>query len=240
MNLKLNINEFLFFPVFLIVLGVFFWLIVRVKKTEFICQQSKSYRGKKLASKNQNKSPPLLPFLCFLFATMVFVFFNMKPKKILLNELDQANKKIHIFVDMSPSVSANISLEQYIKQVSELWSSLSNNFEISLSTSNSNLIYSPNNEIHIEKILLSLGFHEAGIYIGEALRKQVTEIEKIDQLIVVSDADLGSWDNFNWRYLQQDLSISFLDISNDTKTNTYFFLVANIYQSCHLLLWIGI
>src|SRR5687768_12425029 len=54
--------------------------------------------------------PPWLSFLCFLIAAATFFFFTFRPTQQVYTPFEPNQNRVHIFLDLSPSVSSETSL----------------------------------------------------------------------------------------------------------------------------------
>ena len=204
-----------------IIACILWWLIrIRQQRMEFpilrILRPRPSYKPKLSMLK-----PPLIPFLSFFVIAISILTFLSKPKIINIEPIDATGSKIHLFIDMSPSISGKISLEEYVQEISQIWLQLIQEKHITLSTSHSDEIWSAENQQGLEKKLYSLNFHRSGANLGSIIAKQWKKINGVDRLILISDKDAHSWKNFNWSYLQKDTDLwfnpvrkSFLQASN--------------------------
>ncbi|MFK7823170.1 MAG: DUF4159 domain-containing protein [Oligoflexales bacterium] len=209
----------------LALLACFLWWLIRIRqqRMEFpilrILKPRPSYKPKLSLFK-----PPLIPFLSFIIIAASIITFLLKPKIISIEPIDATGSKIHLFIDMSPSVSEKISLEEYIQEISRIWLQLIQTKHISLSTSHSNKIWNAADQQSLERKLYSLNFHRAGANLGSIISKQWKKIHGVDRFIVISDKDAHSWKNFNWSYLQKDTDLWFHPINRpySEKINLYF------------------
>jgi hypothetical protein len=159
--------------------------------------------------------PPIIPFICFLLAAATLLFFTMRPKEQIYTPFEPEQTKIHLFFDMSPSTSKNLTVASYAKLAKDLWSSLDRKGRITISTSHSPNIVEAKSESDVENLVISSGFHRAGLRIGSALTIQLEKLGSVDRLFVVSDRDQHSWNDFNWRYLLDEMEVSWVPLRED-------------------------
>ena len=172
-------------------------------------------------------NPPLIPFLCFLVIAASIQTFLLKPKIISVEPIDATGSKIHLFIDMSPSVSGKISLEEYIQEISNIWLQLIQTKHITLSSSHSQEIWGADDQAALEKKLYSLNFHRAGASLGSIIAKQWKKIHGVDRFIIISDKGAHSWKNFNWSYLKKDTDLWFHPIKSPfLQTSNFYFVRA--------------
>lgn len=204
---------------------ILWWLIrIRQQRMEFpilrILKPRPSYKPKLSMLK-----PPLVPFVSFLIIAASILMFLLKPKVITIEPIDTTGSKVHLFIDMSPSVSGKTSLAEYTQDISEIWSQLVQNKHITVSTSHSDEIWNADNQADLEQKLSALNFHRAGGNLGSIFAKQWKIINGVDQLIIISDKDTHSWKSFNWSYLQKDTELWFKSIKGSFKQNQNFYFV---------------
>jgi hypothetical protein len=156
--------------------------------------------------------PPWLAFLCFAISVAMLVMLSFRPREIRGNEYQSSRSRHHILVDLSPSVSAHISIEDLALRVGEVWQQASIDAKVSISTTHSPNFLEPKSSDEVRELIRQAGFHRAGAKLGEAVREMVENIRGVDGLLIVSDADKNSWDGFNWRSLLDEISITRIDI----------------------------
>lgn len=161
------------------------------------------------------QTPPWIPFLLFLLASLVFLFFTSKPKNLVSQESTPTNMRIHLFLDLSPSVAAHLTLPQYVQRVEQVWNDISSHSKITVSSSHSAWISSPKNFHEVQELIYALGFHRAGIHLGSAIKQQREKMGDIDGLVIFSDANTLSWQNFNWNFLAEDMKLFLVDLRSD-------------------------
>jgi hypothetical protein len=170
-------------------------------------------------------SPPIIPFLCFIIAAGTLLFFTLRPKEQIYTPFEPEQTKIHLFFDMSPSTAKKLSLSAYAKLAKDLWTSLGRKGRITVSTSHSPDILEPKDETEIETLVMSSGFHRAGLRIGSALTLQLEKVGNVDRLFVVSDRDQHSWNDFNWRYLLDEMEVAWVPVRSDTDNGEMNFYI---------------
>lgn len=160
------------------------------------------------------RKPPLLPFLTFLAAAIVFALWMSRPRNQIFASHNPQQLRVHLFVDMSPSVSSHVTALELARTVSGLWPTMSNSSRITMSTSHSDAIYEIHSEGQMEDILQGLGFHRAGMHIGNALKSNLAQTGEVDRILIVSDRDQHSWSGFQWQYLQDDAEVFLVNVDN--------------------------
>lgn len=178
--------------------------------------------------------PPIVPFLCFILSSLVIVFFIIKPQKKFFSPLSSQQERVHIFIDLSPSVSRFLSPEAYVEKVNSLWSFLQKEKSVTLSTSRSRNVFQLKAETVqqvIEDQILKEGFHRTGIKIGSAIQSQKEFYGKIDKFFIFSDGDQASWMDFNWKSLLNETAVYWINLRSSNHSSSkenLFFLHANL------------
>jgi len=170
-------------------------------------------------------TPPMLAFLCFSVAAAAFLGFASRMRETKPSPSEPRQARVHVFVDMSPSVAASGSIFDLGKQMTDLWTSLRQTSRLTLSTSHAPSVFEPSTPEEAGQLVQSLGFHRAGVRLGTALKTQLEKIGQVDRLIVLSDRDQHSWSGFNWSFLLEDMDVNFLEAGGASQaagTNIFF------------------
>jgi len=160
------------------------------------------------------QKPPLVPFLVFSLSGLAFVIWSFRPSQKVIIDAEPGLRRVHVFIDMSPSVSAVMSIGDLGKQVVNLLERVSSKSRVSFGTSHGDNIYELTTPVAAGEILAGLGFHRGGVKIGSGVRSQISRIGHVDQLFVVSDRDQHSWSGFQWQYLTVDAEVHHLDVDD--------------------------
>jgi hypothetical protein len=161
--------------------------------------------------------PPMIPFLIFLLLAILSVFWSLRPSQKVRIEDEPDVRRIHVFIDMSPSVSAQVSVAELGKTVVSLLDRVSDKAKVSFGTSHGDNIYEMTTPSAAGDLLTGLGFHRGGSKIGTGIRSQLTRVGKVDQLFIVSDRDQHSWTGFQWQYLTVDSEVNHVDLDDTSK-----------------------
>ncbi len=227
MNAAYDITQIFFATIGAGVLGLIIWWLVRKRQKRLWLPTVRILdMERKILPKLVFRLPPLLAFLCFLLAAVVAVLFSARPRTLVFTPFEPNQTRIHIFVDMSPSVSAHQSLDGIADKVSVLFSTLKISGRVTVSTSHSKGVSEPTDAAQVATQIKSLGFHRPGLKLGNALKEMLDDIGDVDRLFVISDKDQFSWTGFNWKYLLDDMDVIFYDMSDESKA-----LVENFYVS---------
>src|SRR5690606_4908329 len=66
-------------------------------------------------------APPLIAFLCFVFSALILTFLLSRPFNLEVTPLVSGKEKVHLFLDMSASISGRIDLPHYAEKVKKFW-----------------------------------------------------------------------------------------------------------------------
>jgi hypothetical protein len=160
------------------------------------------------------RRPPFIPFLLFLLCSLIFVVWSSAPKTKIFQEKEPGVNRVHVFVDMSPSVSAQVSMDELSQKVRQLLEEIGPKARVSFGTSHGDNIYEMTSPVEAADVLSGLGFHRGGVKIGSGVRSQLSRVGEIDQLFIVSDRDQHSWTGFQWQYLAVDGEVHHVDLDN--------------------------
>lgn len=213
--------------------GVVLWLFVRrrYKRMWFPIVRVLTHSRQKLP-RLTFRQPPLVSFLCYLMAGLAFVVFTLRPKIKLFTPFEPNQTRVHIFVDMSPSMSANVTIFQLKQRVADLWKALQGSARITMSTTHGDAIYDLTSAEQVGALLQGLDFHRAGARLGSTLKGHLAQTGELDRLFIVSDRDQHSWSGFQWEFLSQDSEIFHVDVEvPDFSRRTNIFISSAYYTS---------
>lgn len=177
------------------------------------------------------KKPFLIPFLCFVVAAAALVFLTFRPRATVSSPEGPGIARIHLFVDLSPSVAAQTTVEEIITKVTDIFDS-SGNSKVTLGTSSSEEVKILEKREEIAPWLRNFFFHHPGLRLGTALKRQLDLAGKIDRLFIFSDRDEFSWNGFQWKYLADDMEVLHVDLSQvDRKIPRNFYISRVRYLS---------
>lgn len=201
--------------IFFILLALFIWWLVRLKRERYWLPILRIMEfEKRLLPKLRITKPPFLSFLFFILSCLIFTFFTMQPKDRVLMKLKSDRNRFHIYCDFSPSVTGSISKNDYMNKVSTLYSSLQGQGQVTISSSHNRNISNVNTLDDIVAFFNKVDFHRSGVRLGQSIRKQMEQYENVDQLIIFSDRDVGSWSGFNWRFLLDKMEVLYVPIDD--------------------------
>lgn len=174
--------------------------------------------------KYKKETPPLISFFLFTFCAIVMLVFSSKPELLIKQNTTKDSLRIHLFLDLNPSMEATLNLSNYVNQLEKVWASLGSTSKLSVSTTySSEILNSPNFE-QVKNKVLSLGYHRAGVDLGSAFKQQRNAIGDIDGLLIFSDGHSASWKKFNWNLLEEQMKIYLIrPVQNTTLVDNVYF-----------------
>jgi hypothetical protein len=158
------------------------------------------------------KKPPMIPFFMFLLCGLGFLLWTTKPSLKIFSDFEPGVSQVHVYVDMSPSVSAQVTVSELGQKLVAILEQLGSRARVTFGTSHGPDVYELTGASSAADLIAGLGFHRGGGKIGSGVRAQITRIGEIDQLFVVSDRDQHSWSGFQWQYLLVDSDIRHVDV----------------------------
>lgn len=166
--------------------------------------------------------PPWVAFLAFCVCAIMLLILTGKPSQQIFTPFRPDQNRSHIYLDMSPSVSAYVDVDQYAKEAAALFTRLQKSGRVTASTSHSADIFEPASPEEMSALVTQRGFHRSGVKLGESLKKLTPLLGDIDRMFIVSDGDRHSWNDLNWHYLAEEMEIYWQPLSEgETKENFY-------------------
>ena len=174
------------------------------------------------------RPPPWLAFLCFLACALGLLFLTLKPSQKVYTPFQPNRLHVHVFFDMSASMSHHVSLEEYSARAMELLSKVQQMGRVSYSLSHKPQVYDLSESQDALELIRASGFHRPGLKIGQRLEQQLEKVGDFNLLVVVSDGDQFSFGGFNWDFLQ-DIEIRFLSLATKAGgTNLFIDRVSSV------------
>ena len=151
--------------------------------------------------------PPLIVFLCFLGTALSILFLSFEPSKQQYRDVSSKINKIHVYIDLSPSMEISLNSDERTAVLQELYQYFGKQGTLSFSTSYGEKVHLFKNEGDFLNWASNLKVHRAGLKLGKGVHKQLENIGSIDRLVIVSDFDKYSWSDFNWQYLKTKMDV---------------------------------
>lgn len=200
--------------------GVLLWWLVRKRQKRVWLPTIRIMRLEShVLPKLSILSPPWLPFICFSVVALVMALFSLRPTTQVFTPFEPNQTRIHIFIDLSPSVSAHVDLEDYSSRLATLYDGLREAGRVTLSTSHGSGIFEPKSTEEVVAYIKKYDFHRAGLRLGTALKILLEDLGQVDRLFIVSDRDQHSWAGFNWQYLLDEMAVNWVDVSGKATTS---------------------
>lgn len=167
--------------------------------------------------------PPLWPFVCFLLAIFALAIFSLEPSESMLKRENLDLRYTHVVFDLSPSIASYITPEEYTRLAGDILNRLDHKAKLSFSVSSSSDIYSLSQRDELAKLIGQEGMHRAGFKIGASVEKILAAAPDIEHLVIVSDSDRASWEDFNWSYLEKKVQVSWYPLQKElVRSNNVF------------------
>jgi len=169
------------------------------------------------------RMPPLIAFLCFLFAALAVATLAGRPVVVSSLERRLPEGASHVFVDMTPSIAANVSVESLADRAAEAWQSLAEAGTATMGTSHGGTVHRPASRDEVLDLIRTLGFQRPGARMAGLIRKQLEQTGPLQRMVILSDRDQDSWSSFQWRALAKGTDLRFWDVtSSSIGGNVYF------------------
>lgn len=203
---------------------IIWWLIRKRQKRVWLPTVRVMDLESRILPRLMLQTPPLIPFLCFAALAALMIFFALKPRAQIFTPFEPKQKRVHLFVDLSPSNSAHQRIEDYAEKLVKMTAALGPIGRFTFSTSHSPEIFEFTSSDALRTKILEVGYHRSGIKLGPAVKLMLDRLGEVDRLIVAADRDQHSWNGFYWRYLLDDMNVTWLDITDHASglANIYF------------------
>ncbi len=221
--INLNLSGISFFGGLILITAVLTWWLIRkrLKSWWFPILRVIEIDSKKLP-KLQWKKPPMIPFAAFFIAGFGLIFLLLKPAVLVevKNKSGQLNQ--HIFVDLSPSMQSQYSLDELKEQISSLWNSIRDRGVVNLSSSSNPNFLHVETKQDLEGFLSKLRFHPEGLKLGSWFRQYGQLYSEVDELFIASDRNLHTWSDFNWQAQAMEKQVYIYDKKPNLNKNNLF------------------
>jgi len=162
--------------------------------------------------------------VCFLVAAFALAVFSMEPNEALMKRENLDLRYTHVVFDLSPSIASAITPDEYTKLADEVLSKLDHKSKLSFSVSSSPDIYALDRRGDLKSFIGQAGMHRAGFKIGASIEQILAAAPDIEHLVVVSDSDRASWEDFNWAYLEKKVQVSWYPLQKSINRNNNVFV----------------
>ncbi|RZA26299.1 MAG: DUF4159 domain-containing protein [Proteobacteria bacterium] len=205
-------------------IGALLWFLLRQQKKRVLLPiLSVLQLDLKAVPKLRWTKPPLWPFVCFLLAAFAMGVFSLEPSEALFKRENLDLRYTHVIFDLSPSTSAITSKEEYARQADTILTRLDDKTRLSFSVSSTFEIYPLSRRGELQTLIGQAGAHRAGFKIGASVEQILATAPDIEHLVIVSDSDRASWEDFNWAYLEKKIQVSWYPLQKDfVRSNNVF------------------
>jgi hypothetical protein len=206
-------------------LGALLWFLLRQQKRRLALPILQVVQlDLKAVPRLRWTKPPLWPFVCFLLAAFAMLIFSLEPSEALLKRDNLDLRYTHVVFDLSPSISAVVTQQDYTRQADDILSRLDGKTRLSFSVSSSPEIYPLARRRELQTLIGQAGIHRAGFKIGAAVEQILAQAPDIEHLVIVSDRDRASWEDFNWNYLEKKIQVSWFPLTRDFERSNNIFI----------------
>ncbi|MBC7661432.1 MAG: DUF4159 domain-containing protein [Chitinophagaceae bacterium] len=177
----------------------------------------------KVVPKLRWTKPPLWPFVCFIIAAAALTAYTLEPSESLVKRENLDLRYTHVVFDLSPSVASYITPADYAHLADDVLNRLDHKAKLSFSVSSSPEIFAIGQRDELTKLIAQEGFHRAGFKVGAAVEQLLNLAPDIEHLVIVSDNDRASWEDFNWAYLEKKVQVSWFPLQKEIiRSNNVF------------------
>lgn len=196
------------FTALAIALGLLLWWLVRRKRTRIWLPILRVvHLNAQPLPKLYVTPPPWLAFVCFAACAAALLIYSWRPQVTLFVPATPKQTRVHLFVDLSPSMESVTTMEQMRQSIQRIYDDMKKDAAVSLSFSDSLEILHLTTNLDIDNAFKNKSFHRPGLRLGEAIQEVLKLAEDTNKLVIVSDGDEYSWQDFNWRYFTNELQV---------------------------------
>lgn len=167
--------------------------------------------------------PPWPPFLIFALLALLWLAYFTRPLWVSPAPGEAGRDHAIVLVDLSPSVSAHVSLKDLATRVADLWSAEQKIYTLSLSTTSELSPTNPADGAAAAEHILGLGWHRPGANLADAAAAHLRGHPDTKRLLIVSDQDRFSWNSFQWQALATDMVVQWIDVTKADRSDNVFF-----------------
>jgi hypothetical protein len=116
------------------------------------------------------RPPPIVAFLCFLLLAVVLALFTLRPRTQVFTPFEPNQTRIHLLIDLSASLAAQLSIDEYATRMGQLVQTLKETGRVTVSTSHSPEVIEPGSPEEVRAKVQALGYHRAGFKLGAGMK----------------------------------------------------------------------
>ncbi len=207
-------------------LALFIWFLELTKRIEIYFPAAAILKKETQKPKISFKKPPVIIFFCSFLSLLAFIVYSIKPHFLVLKPSEKGLEDLHVFVDLSPSITASFSLEEYKKKISKFIEEEKKNYKITISSSSSEEIFP---EEKISLFFENIKFHKEKTNISEKISYLVQALPEVHLFVLFSDQDQNSWKDFYWDSLSKEKKIVRFGTEKKPENKDNFFLETVTY-----------
>lgn len=166
--------------------------------------------------------PPWIPFLCFLGLWILVGLSSVAPSWLYTTALPLSQGKAVVYIDLTPSVSGEISLAAYRDKLRSLREILKGYAKLVWLSSWESGSREFSSTAAFDAWLSSLEFQRTGRKIATVLVQNAAEIREAKAIYVVSDRDASSWREFHWEFYAESMEVRYIPVKGEARFNWYF------------------
>ena len=164
----------------------------------------------------QLSRPPWLACLCFLIVAGALATFAYRPQ--LNYETSRPGNKVFLLIDFSPSIAAQLTIEEYRIFLEDHYSRLN---VAGVGTTHNLSIKRVAGIDDFRNYLQQLEFHRRGAILAKILQRQSAELKEFDHIVIVADHDNYSWQGF---VAQRQRRVSMINLPDNQQSRTNFYV----------------
>lgn len=211
-----------------------FWWIARKKvRRIYLPTIAIIELSNKQLPKLQVTQPPWLSFVLFSVLSCLIALLYFRPYLLEFKNEDKKQQRLHVFVDLSPSISASTNIDELKAKLKEIIGNLAKERLVTLSHSQQTEIIEDSSTEHLNAQIEKMTFHRGGLRLGEILDAHLKKLGKVDAILIVSDRDKHSWNGFDWQYLAEQMPVYLYNLSEGANHQKNIFIKSafNILRS---------
>jgi hypothetical protein len=203
--------------------AAFLWFVVRKRqRTVWIPTLRILDLEAKRLPKLRLSSTSWVSFAVFLICSLMFAGLALRPELVRYEQHGSGKTRVHVLVDVSPSMAAWLSREELIQKVVGIWTGLADEAEVSMSVSEKGVAMKVESPEDIRALMGENQYQRGGLKIGDAVKELIGQVPDSDALILVSDSDQSSWDGFNWRAINDQTKVLRANVGDGASPTNVF------------------
>jgi hypothetical protein len=205
--------------------SIFLWWIIRkLKKPQMIPTLHVLDLPTSKKPKPTLKVPSLIPFICFLLLSVLFLLVSFQPFQKLFLPTENTKLSVLYIVDLSPSIQNHIKIKKYRNLIRSEISKKMKNHKVNLITSAKLSPEEVTNDMALSQIVTNLKFHRSGFKLVTLLETLGDDLDEYSKIVVMSDLDTSNWQEINWDFVGQRTELSHFQVGESSGDLNNFFI----------------